>query len=436
MGYWTFSQAFEKQPKNNSEHHKVLGYNGRMINKNVKSVKQSPTMAINVLCSDLEHQGREICRLGLGQSPFPVPKRIQKTLKKNAHRKAYLPTEGLPELREAICRYHWDINGLKFDPDLTMVAPGSKELIFILQMVSSYETLIPAPSWVSYAPQATILGKPHTWVPAAKSNGYKITGADIEASVKKGRKYLLILNSPSNPTGGVYSESELKDLSETLRKHKILVLSDEIYGRLHHRGEHKSLSHYYPEGTIVSDGLSKWCGAGGWRLGCFNFPPELRPLKQAMKAVASEMYSSASAPIQYAAVEAFLETKYMESYLQRYRKLLRPMAARISDAFDDMDLTYPAMEGGFYAFPSFDKHREALCKRFKIQTSAELCTRLLEETGIALLPGSAFGLPESELSVRLAYVNFNGDKALRKGSKVTLKALDAWLPKLAEFLRV
>ncbi len=222
----------------------------------------------------------------------------------------------------------------------------------------------------------------------------------------------MVLNYPSNPTGTTYALTELRTLAEVARKYRVILLSDEIYGKLHHQGEHASVVPLYPEGTIFSGGLSKWCGAGGWRLGLFVFPECLRWLLDAMAAVASETFTSTSAPIQFAAVPAFQEDKKIDEYLRRSRRILRALGGQLAARLQEAGVATHFPHGGFYLFPDFGSKAEMLRSR-GINTSPELCERLLEETGIAILPGRDFGRPPAELTARLAYVNFDGAQALK-----------------------
>jgi aspartate aminotransferase len=172
-----------------------------------------------------------------------------------------------------------------------------------------------------------------------------------------------------------------------------------------------SIAHFYPEGTIVSSGLSKWCGAGGWRLGTFTFPAGLRWLLDGMAVVASETFTSTSAPIQHAAVRAFEGGEEIESYLGHSRRVLACLGGLCARLLAEGGAAVDVPDGGFYLFPDFRKLRSGLRAR-GITTSDELCHRLLEETGVATLPGSNFGRPPSELTLRLAYVDFDGAAAL------------------------
>ena len=215
----------------------------------------------------------------------------------------------------------------------------------------------------------------------------------------------------NNPTGYSYSDDQLKALAEVARKYLVIMLSDEIYGELQFDGKHRSIARHYPEGTIISSGLSKWCGAGGWRLGTFAAPKELEWLVKGMATVASETFTSTSAPIQYAAVRAFKGGVTIERYLWHSRRILKALSARVHEAFTGLGLNMAPLDGGFYAFPDFSPLRDSLGAR-GITNSAQLCTRLLEDTGVAILPGSCFGRPEHELTARLAFVDFDGSRAL------------------------
>ena len=178
-----------------------------------------------------------------------------------------------------------------------------------------------------------------------------------------------------------------------------------------HNGQHISIARFYPEGTIISSGLSKWCGAGGWRLGTFTFPENLHWLLEAMAVVASETFTSTSTPIQYAALKAFDFGPSLEKYVQNSRLILSAIGNYTYNKLIAMRIQMTQPEGGFYLFPDFEYYRERLSLN-NIKTSTDLCTILLEETGIALLPGVDFGLPEETLVARLSYVDFDGKEAL------------------------
>ena len=383
------------------------------LNLNIRGLPVSATLNINEISNGLLAQGKQVYKLGLGQSPFPVPQLVVDELKANAHQKDYLPVRGLPALQQAVTGYLERTQGLNYDPRHVLVGPGSKELMFILQLVYYGDLVIPTPSWVSYAPQAHIIGRPVRWVPTRAENKWLLTPDELEklCSEDPSKPRIVILNYPNNPTGYSYTDSELQALAQVARKYKIILLSDEIYGELQFDGGHRSIARHYPEGTIISSGLSKWCGAGGWRLGTFAVPRELDWLVTGMATVASETFTATSAPIQYAAVRAFHGGVSIERYLWQSRRVLNALGDMVHESLTRVGLSMPPLDGGFYAFPDFSPLREQLAAR-GIFTSRELCTRLLEETGVATLPGDCFGRPATELTLRLAYVDFDGARAL------------------------
>jgi aspartate aminotransferase len=383
------------------------------LNPTVLGLKPSATLAINERSDALRQEGKTITKFGLGQSPFPVPPSVVQALKDNAHQKDYLPVMGLRELCDAVARYHQKKDGLTWTGDGVLIGPGSKELLFIAQLAYCGELIIPTPSWVSYAPQARIIGQSVQWIETQADNDYRLTPAELDRACSDNPEQprLLILNYPNNPSGSSYPQEELAELAKIARARKLVILSDEIYGEVHHDGEHISIARFYPEGTILSAGLSKWCGAGGWRLGTFLFPPALRWLQDAMGAIASETFTATSAPIQYAAIRAFQGGEEIEQYLLHSRRILKAIARSLVTSFEDAGIRVVKPAGGFYLFLDFTQHAEAFAAR-GITSGPELTNRLLEEAGVALLPGDDFGRPKSELSARLAYVSFDGEKAL------------------------
>ncbi len=227
----------------------------------------------------------------------------------------------------------------------------------------------------------------------------------------------LLLNYPSNPTGRSFSKPDLGAIADLAREYRLLIISDEIYGDLHHTGTHSSIAELYPEGTIVSAGLSKWCGAGGWRLGTFAFPRELSQLLDSMAAVASETFTATSAPIQYAAVTAYERGPEIREYLRNAQHFLKALGNHLASMLRSNGLSVPQPEGGFYLFVGFDDHR-LLLNNIGIEDSDQLAARILKETGVAMLPGSAFGCAPHDLVLRLSYVDFDGERALREISQL------------------
>ncbi len=393
------------------------------LNLNVRGLGISDTLAINERVKQLQNMGKNIYNFGLGQSPFPVPTSVVEALKLHAHEKDYLPVKGLAALREAVAEFHWNKDGVKAKPENVLIGPGSKELMFLLQLVFYGELILPTPCWVSYVPQAEITGRNIRLIHTRFEDNWQFTSDQLcelcENEQDVYRPRILVLNYPSNPTGCSYTGNELKEIAKIAKQFEILILSDEIYGQLHHLGEHVSIAKYYPEGTIISSGLSKWCGAGGWRLGTFTFPSTLDWLLDSMAAVASETYTSVSAPIQYAAVRAFKGGIRIERYLLHTRRALRTLSERLVKILTESGIRINKPVGAFYLFLDFTPFEKKLHKK-GITTSAILCERLIQDTGVAILPGIAFERPQEELSARLAYVNFDGAKVLSASETISI----------------
>ena len=377
-----------------------------LIKKNLHNIKTSATLAINELSHKLENKGKEIYKFGLGQSPFPIPEIVKKELIKNAHQKNYINVSGLQELREQVARYHTVKNRYKYLPENIIIGPGSKELIFQTQLVMDCDLLLPSPSWVSYEPQAQILNKKVHWLETDSDSNWHLLPDSLDRLCKKlsSVNKLLILNSPNNPSGTTHGK--LEELAKVAKHHNIIILSDEIYAELDFLGIYKSIAHYYPEGTIISSGLSKWCGAGGWRIGNLVFPKELSLIKDSIRSIASETFTSVSAPIQYAAIKAYSEDH--SQYLNYSRTILKTIASFIYKELSGVKCQKP--QGGFYMICDFTK---IIKKTNEIIDSKSLCNKIMEDIGFAMLPGSDFGINKKLLIARIAFVDFDGEYALK-----------------------
>ena len=199
-----------------------------MIKNIVKNLSLSSTLRINEISNELESQGKDVFKFGFGQSPFKVPENVVAELKNNAHQNKYLPIQGLPELREAIAQFVSLRKKYEYKAENILVGPGTKELMFLLHILFDGEVLLPAPSWVSYEPQAIIGRNKVHWVNTIRENNWFPNAEDIEQIVLKNKNnnYLLFLNSPNNPSGQICEN--LKELSLVVKKYNILDLSDEI----------------------------------------------------------------------------------------------------------------------------------------------------------------------------------------------------------------
>ena len=400
------------------------------LQNNILGLKTSATLAINELSQKLIKEGKEVFKFGLGQSPFPVPDIIVKELQKNAHQKDYLNVSGLIGLREEVANYHSNKNQYKYNAESVIIGPGSKELIFQTQLVLNCDLLLPSPSWVSYEPQAQILNKKVHWIKATAETNWHLDPEELDktcASLNSVNK-LLILNSPNNPSGTTHGN--LKELANVAKKHNVIIIADEIYAELDFTGEYKSITHHYPEKTIVSSGLSKWCGAGGWRIGTLVFPDELSYIRDSVRTVASETFTAVSAPIQYAAIKAYSEDH--SEYLENSRLILKMIGDYIYKELSSVGVICQKPQGGFYMICDFSN---VVNKTHEINNDKTLCQKILNDIGFAMLPGSDFGMEEDKLLSRIAFVDFDGSKALKMISKEKPSSdnfLDLTCPKIAK----
>ena len=396
-----------------------------MIKDLIKNLNISSTLRINEISKDLELQGKDIFKFGFGQSPFKVPENVISELKKNAHQNQYLIIQGLPELRAAIAKFTTSRKNYEYKAENILVGPGTKELMFLLHILFDGDVLFPAPSWVSYEPQAIIGRNKVHWINTRRENNWFPTAEDIEKIIlkNKSKNYLLFLNSPNNPSGQICEN--LEELSIVVKKYNILVLSDEIYSELSFENDYKSISNYCPEQTIISSGLSKWCGAGGWRLGHFTIPNELKKIKNSLKVLASETFSSVSAPIQYAAIAAYQNDQ--SQYLESSKNILKAVGEYVYNNLKSNKVVINKPQGGFYLMPEF------LDKKFK--NSEEMCRDLLNNTGVVLLPGSDFGISKDKMIARLSFTDFNGEdfmKNISNKQNISLEVISKFAPKVVE----
>jgi aspartate aminotransferase len=396
----------------------------KIIKNEINMLKPSATLVINEESNRLKKSGKNIYKFGFGQSPFPIPEKIITALKNNANKNTYLPMQGLEDLRSAIS-IHLNKNKNNFKPDDIIIGPGTKELMFLTQIAFGGNVILPAPSWVSYQPQALIAKNKVHWIQTSSDTNWFPTADQIEKKIKtiEENNLLLLLNSPNNPSGTVCKN--LKEIAEVARKYKLIILSDEIYSKLTFNNEYQSISNLYPEGTIVSTGLSKWCGAGGWRLGFFAIPNELKELKNSLKILCSESFTSVSAPIQFAAIEAY--SGDYSSYLKNVKKILSLAGQYVYENLKSNSVDMLKPEGGFYLFPEF--------LNAKFSSSSEMCKNILNKTGVALLPGSDFGLDNKRMIARLSFTDFDGNRFLKNVSgskKLDTDDLKKYAPNIVE----
>ena len=396
-----------------------------MLKNLVKDLKPSSTLLINETSRKLEEQGKKIYKFGFGQSPFKVPEDVVEELKNNSHQNKYLPMQGLLELRNAVAKYTSKKKNFDYKSENVIIEPGSKELMFLLHILFEGDIILPVPSWVSYAPQAILGRNKIQLIQTKKDNNWFPTGVDIEKIIlkDKNKNYLLFLNSPNNPSGQICRN--LEEISEIAKKYNLIILSDEIYSELSFDEGFKSISSFCPEKTIISTGLSKWCGAGGWRLGYFIIPDSLNILKNSINVLASETFSAVSAPIQYAAITAY--TSDHSKYINNSKNILNKVGNYVYENLKSNKVLINKPQGGFYLMPEF------LNKKFN--SSSEMCDNILKETGVALLPGSDFGFEKNKMLARLSFTDFDGQNFMnytQNGEKIDDNLILKLAPKIVE----
>lgn len=385
------------------------------INKDIFSLKPSATLEINEKVKALRKEGEIVNHFGFGQSPFPIHNDIVEALKDHATNNHYLPVDGLEDLRVQISDFLVKNQGIDVDKEQVFIGPGSKELLYQSILIFEGHFLIPKGSWVSYIPQIKSKGGTYSILETSIDNDFKLTAESLEKFVEHNEQeqYILILNSPNNPTGAIYTEEEYKKLAEVCKKHEIIVLSDEIYSQINFDDKHAcSISSYYPEKTIVFGGLSKVFSAGGYRLGYMVLPKELASLTKVYRSLFSETFSCVASPVQYAAIKAYEYSESIQRYVAEASVVLSGVSSFIYEQLTAYTITCTNPRGAFYMMIGFDQLQDQI-NALGIHTSKELAIHLLEKYQVALLPASDFGFEENELFFRLAFVDFNGESAMK-----------------------
>ncbi len=347
-----------------------------------------------------------------GQSPFPVPPLVQVALIKNANKGAYAPVPGIPELRNAISKYNKHYFGMDVAPERIYVGPGTKELIFNLLEILHGTVILPTPAWLGYLPQIRFLKKNFHMLPARANK--KISPGDLRklALRLQDRQKILILNNPHNPTGLLYDKYELEEIAYVCREQNITVISDEIYAQTTYDfSKFVSMGKIYPEGTFVTNGLSKSHAAGGYRLGYVIFPQHAIDLRRQFKKILATEYTAVSTPIQHAAVAGFEISKEIDDYFDVTRNIHHLMGEytyHALSAIEGVKMTKP--DATFYLLADFNAFRDDL-KRAKITTSQKLSESLIVHPyHTAIVGGDSLVLERTDFSARIAYVDYDGAK--------------------------
>jgi aspartate aminotransferase len=390
------------------------------LSKRLASLSPSATIAMNQKSREMKEKGVDVVNLSVGEPDFNTPDHIKAAAKKaiDDNFSFYAPVPGYPDLRKAIVSKFKRENNLDYTPDQIVVSTGAKHSIantLICLVDPGDEVIVPSPYWVSYVEQVKIGEGKNVIIDATIDNEFKITPDQLKKAISPKTKALLLC-SPSNPTGSVYSREELEGLVNVLQDYPdIFVISDEIYEHINFIGEHVSIAEFpgMKERTIVVNGVSKGYAMTGWRIGYLGAPLWIA---KACNKLQGQMTSGATSIAQRAAIEA-LEGD--QSCIEDMRKAFLRRRDLVLDRLNKIEgVKCIKPDGAFYVFPDFSAFYGKSFGDNKIETSMDLCLYLLEEGHIATVPGEAFGAPNN---VRISYAN--SDENLTKAMDRLEKAL-------------
>ena len=372
------------------------------FNRHVAAIKPSITLAVTSRAKEMKAEGIDVISMSAGEPDFDTPQHI-----KDAAIKAldegftkYTPVSGTPELRKAVAEKFRRENGLEYEPTQVLVSIGGKHSCYLAVAVlvdEGDEVIIPAPYWVSYPDMVILAGGTPVILETTNETGLKVTPEQLKAAITP-KTRMLILNSPSNPSGAVYSRDELAALAEVLVGTDVFIVSDDIYEHLIYDGEHVNILNVKPElkdQTIIVNGVAKAYAMTGWRIGYAVGPEAI--IKQ-MSKVQSQQTSNAVSIAQKATVAALTGPQdHMVMWKAEYDKRRRYIVERLN-AIPDVVCAIPA--GAFYVFPDMSAYVGKSFDGKVIKDDVALCNLLLEEFRVATVPGSGFGSPGY---IRLSY---------------------------------
>ncbi len=392
------------------------------ISKRTASIRPSLTLAITAKAKKLRQEGKKIINLAAGEPDFDTPEPVQKAgvkaIEENFTR--YTPVAGIGDLIEAIIKKFKQDNNLDYLPSQIVVGNGAKQIIYnAIQAVCNPgdEVIIPTPYWVSYPEQVKLAGGVPVYVSLDFEKELKINLEELKRVIHPEKTKAIILNTPHNPTGGVFSKDELEKIAQIIEPYPILVISDEIYEKFSYEVPHvsfASLGESIYKRTLTVNGVSKTYGMTGWRIGYAGGPEEII---QAMIRIQSHSTSCASSISQKAAVAALSQstgecTKWIGEYEHR-RKIVKDRLKKIKG----VKINKP--QGAFYIFPDFTNFLGLTYEKGQIKNSFDLANYLLEEANVAVVPGSAFG---AEGYLRISYAV--SEEEIKEGLERMREALD------------
>lgn len=411
-------------------------------------VPVSPTLALNEALAEQRRHGLPVLPLGFGEAGLPVHPALREALAIGSSRNAYGPVAGTPELREAAAGY-WTRRGLPTDPGLVVAGPGSKPLLYGLLLALGGDIVAPSPGWVSYRAQARLTGHRPIHVPTAPGQGGvprpDLVAEAVLAARAAGRTVRsVVVTTPDNPTGDIASRTTIEQIAAVARELDLTIVSNEIYRDLvHDPGTFvHSPAEFAPERTVVTTGLSKSLALCGWRLGVMRLPdsPIGRSLLADVLGVASEVWSSPAAPVQYAAAYAFGEPEELTERVERSRRLHGSVVRAAADRLQRAGAVLPTPRAGFYLYPDFSGWSAYLEREHDITTGRQLAAYLLDTYGLGGLPAADFEGRRDVLRMRLSTSLLYGETdvqryaALAADDPTRLPWIRAHLDRLDEIL--
>lgn len=386
----------------------------KLLSDTLARVKPSPTIAVTNKAADLKAAGADVIGLGAGEPDFDTPQHIKDAgiAAIHAGKTKYTAVDGIIELKQAICAKFKRDNTLEYTTDQVTVSSGGKQVLYnalIATLNEGDEVIIPAPYWVSYPDMVLLAGGTPVVAQASVQTNYKLTADQLEAAITPNTKWF-IFNSPSNPTGAGYSWEELKELTDVLLRHThVWVMSDDMYEHLAYDDFRfctpAEVEPQLYERTLTTNGVSKAYAMTGWRIGYAAGPKELIG---AMRKVQSQSTSNPCSISQWAAVEALNGSH--DFIAQNNKAFVRRRNLAVKMLNDAAGITCPVPEGAFYVYPSISGViGKTTPKGTKLNTDEDFATALLEETGVAVVFGAAFGLSPN---FRVSYAT--SDKALKE----------------------
>jgi len=408
-------------------------------------VPVSATLGANEAMAARRRRGEPVLHLAFGEAGLPAHPMLCAALARAAGFNSYGPVAGYPALREAAAGY-WARRGLPTDAEAVVCGPGSKALLYGLITAIGGDVAVTRPSWVSYAAQAGLAGRVAHFVPgpAGVPDAEELARAVCAARAAGRRIRSVVVTLPDNPTGRLASPAAVRAVCSVAETHDLIIISDEIYRDLVHdpAAPYTSPAVISPERTAITTGLSKNLALGGWRLGVARLPsgglgPELRAR---LTGIGSEIWSAPAGPVQQAAALAFSEPPELAERVALSWRLHASVARAIALRFAAAGASVPAPQAAFYVYPDFSPLADVLLERHGITSDAGLAALLLDEYGVGVLPGSAFGEESGRLRLRVATSMLYGDTeaeriaALNSADPGSLPWIAASLARLEEVL--